>query len=269
MVEMKKLGVIGNPIKHSLSPEIHTIFAREHGIDISYTKIESTIDSFNKDVEEFFQNDGIGLNITLPFKEMAYNLSDEPDNHSRKCESCNTLLKKNGNLQSFSTDGLGFLKDLSNNKINLENTSILILGAGGSAKSIIKVLDDLKLSSTQLSIYNRTESKVEEILDKYKTSKNIIKFDNKLKYDLIINCTSVNIIDDVICFPPNIFKDKSVAYDLFYSNKDTKFEEWAKQCGAEKTINGIGMLIEQAALSYNIWNDFMPTTSTVKSKIGY
>ena len=79
MVEMKRLGVIGNPIKHSLSPEIHTIFAREHGIDISYTKIESTIDSFNKDVEEFFQNDGIGLNITLPFKEMAYNLSDEPD----------------------------------------------------------------------------------------------------------------------------------------------------------------------------------------------
>ena len=96
-----------------------------------------------------------------------------------------------------------------------------------------------------------------------------MKFDDKLKYDLIINCTSVNIIDDVICFPPNIFKDKSVAYDLFYSNKDTKFEEWAKQCGAEKTINGIGMLIEQAALSYNIWNDFMPTTSTVKSKIGY
>ena len=164
---------------------------------------------------------------------------------------------------------MGFLKDLSNNEIDLENISILILGAGGSAKSIIKVLDDLKLSSTQLSIYNRTESKVEEILDKYKTSKNIIKFDNKLKYDLIINCTSVNIIDDVICFPPNIFKDKSVAYDLFYSNKDTKFEEWAKQCGAEKTINGIGMLIEQAALSYNIWNDFMPTTSTVKSEIGY
>ena len=100
MVEMKKLGVIGNPIKHSLTPELHTIFAREHGIDISYTKIESTIDSFNKDVEEFFQNDGIGLNITLPFKEMAYNLSDESEDYSRKSESCNTLLKKNENQEA-------------------------------------------------------------------------------------------------------------------------------------------------------------------------
>ncbi len=266
---MKRFSVIGNPVSHSLSPQIHNLFASEQGIDIEYIKIESSVNTFKNDVEEFFKNGGIGMNVTLPFKEMAFTLSDESDEFSKKCQSCNTLFNKNGKVFSYSTDGLGFLRDLSNNKIDLENKSILVLGAGGSAKSIIEIFDNSKIQSNIISIYNRTTSKVDDILHRYTHNLNITKHENESCYDLIINCTSLNMNNDVVNLPSNIFNNDSVAYDLFYSSGKTKFEDWAKCHGAYKTINGIGMLIEQAALSYNIWNNHMPSTSGIKTKLGY
>ena len=142
------------------------MFAKQHGIDIDYIKIESSFDNFEKDVKSFFDNDGVGMNITLPFKELAFRLSDKSDDYSFSCQSCNTLLKKGSKLYSYSTDGLGLIRDLSNYKIDLRAKSVLMLGAGGAAKSIIEIL--AKSKSTNVSVYNRTESKVDEIVKKYK-----------------------------------------------------------------------------------------------------
>ena len=267
MDEIKKFAVIGNPIKHSLSPNIHKEFAKQQGINIQYKKIEPEFDNFETHAQSFFSKKGFGANVTIPFKNQAFAFADGHDASSLECGCANTLIMQNNKIKSFNTDGEGFIKDLKEKNISLAKKNILILGAGGSARSIINSLS--KIDIEKIDILSRTQTKVEELIDKYKNISNVCNYEDGIRYDLIINTTPISLKDGKINFPTNIFNSSSISYDLFYSKTTTNFQLWSKNNGAIKAYDGLGMLIEQAALSYEIWNNFKPNTKNIKNVLSF
>jgi len=265
--EIKKFCVFGLPVSHSLSPLIHKEFAKQQGINIQYKMIEpDTEEHFETHAQSFFSKKGYGANVTIPFKEKAYEFASSHDSSAMECESANTLFLINSEIKAFNTDGLGFMNDLKNKNISISGKNILILGAGGSARSIINSL--VKENIAKVSIFTRTISKAEVLIDKYRNSCDISYFKDGIKYDLIINTTPVSLNKTEINFPSNIFDVNSIAYDLFYSKTTTSFQDWANSNGAHKSYDGLGMLIEQAALSFDIWNDFKPNTTGLEKTLG-
>ena len=143
---------------------------------------------------------------------------------------------------------------------------MLIFGAGGSARSIVNSLS--KINVEAIDILSRTQNKVEDLINKYKNLSKISNYKERMKYDLVINTTPVSLKDEKISFPTNIFSTSSISYDLFYSKTITNFQSWSKSNGALETYDGLGMLIEQAALSYDIWNNFKPSTKQIADRLG-
>ena len=268
MDEIKKFAVIGIPIKHSLSPIIHKEFAKQQGINIQYKMIEpDSEEHFETHAQSFFSKKGYGANVTIPFKEKAFLLADSHDESVIECGCANTLISQDNKIKSFNTDGEGFINDLIMKKIELLNKKILILGAGGSARSIINSI--IKNNIDKIDILSKTKEKIDVLIDKYKDKSNISHYEDGSNYDLVINTTPVSLTNEKINFPTNIFNNKSIGYDLFYSKNNTSFQSWSQNNGATKVYDGLGMLIEQAALSYKIWNNFEPSTKDLKNKLGF
>ncbi len=268
MDEIKKFSVIGIPITHSLSPKIHKEYAKQQGITIQYKMIEPDSDEhFETHAQSFFSKKGYGANITIPFKEKAFSFADIHDNSAIECGCANTLLSQDNKIKSFNTDGEGFIKDLNEKNIDISNKKILILGAGGSARSIINSLT--KNNIDQIDILSKTKERVDILIEKYGDMSNINNYEKGSKYDCIINTTPVSLNNEEINFPKDIFKDTSITYDLYYSKSITKFQSWSKENGVNKAYDGLGMLIQQAALSYKIWNNFEPSTKGLKSILGF
>ena len=268
MDEVKKFAVIGIPIKHSLSPFIHKEFAQQQGISIQYKMIEPDSDEhFETHAQSFFSKKGYGANITIPFKEQAYKFANHHDISALECESANTLLRHENKITAFNTDGDGFMRDLQKKKILLANKRILVLGAGGTTRSIINSIS--KENDCTIDILNRSQNKTDILIKKYKGLQDINNYKDGKRYDLIINTTPVSLMNDKIVFPKNIFNDQSISYDLFYSNTNTSFQKWSIENGALNTYNGLGMLIEQAAISYNIWNNYEPSTEVIPKLLGF
>jgi len=268
MDEIKKFAVIGIPIKHSLSPKIHKEFAKQHGLKIQYKMIEpDSEEHFETHTQSFFSKKGYGANITIPFKEKAFLFADIHDESTIECGCANTLISQENKIKSFNTDGEGFINDLTIKKIELLNKKILVIGAGGSARSIINSL--IKNNIDKIDILSKTKERVDLLVDKYKDKSNIFNYEDGSSYDLVINTTPVSLTNEEINFPTNIFNKISISYDLFYSKNITNFQTWSKNNGATKTYDGLGMLIEQAALSYRIWNSFEPSTKDLKNKLGF
>ena len=168
MDEVKKFTVIGNPVGHSLSPIIHKEFAKQQGISIQYKMIEPESEGhFETHTQSFFSKKGYGANITIPFKELAFDFANDHDLSAIECQCANTLISKDGKIKAYNTDGEGFIKDLQNKNISIIDREILVLGAGGSASSIINSLS--KVSIKKIDILSRTQQKVDKLIDKYKT----------------------------------------------------------------------------------------------------
>ena len=268
MDEVKKFTVIGNPVGHSLSPIIHKEFAKQQGISIQYKMIEPESEGhFETHTQSFFSKKGYGANITIPFKELAFDFANDHDSSAIECQCANTLISENGKIKAYNTDGEGFIKDLRNKNINLIDKKVLVLGAGGSASSIINSLSKIDIS--QIDILSRTQQRVDRLIDKYKASSNISIYRENSEYDLIVNTTPVSMNNNEIKFPSSIFNNSSISYDLFYSKTTTSFQNWSENNNVAKSYNGIGMLIEQAALSYNIWNNYEPNTNTLEKILGF
>ena len=270
MSVFKKFAVIGSPIDHSLSPKIHSIFARKLGIEITYEAIEVEPMHFDSSVNRLFDEGYVGLNVTLPLKELAFNFADELTEDSNLSGSVNTLWKEDGIIHGDSTDGRGLVRDLQEKKINLKNKEIVILGAGGSSKAIIPSL--LREDPKRISIGNRTFSKAEGLLESFSTSKNkmnLFEMSEKLNFkpDIIVNSTSAGIKNENIELPADILSKDAYVYDLSYSLEDTPFIKLVKSKGIEKYHDGIGMLIHQAALSFKIWNNQIPNTNISKVEL--
>ena len=274
-----KLAVIGNPISHSKSPEIHQDFADQFDTKIEFSKYEVTPDALKEWLDSFFEDGGKGVSITLPLKESALNYADEISDRAKLASACNVIYAKGYKLFADCTDGFGLIKDLEENlTVFLEGKKILILGAGGAARGIIPSI--LEKNPKKLKIANRTKSKAlllkDDLESKVKPNENKIIFEagdlsnNFLlddSYDLVINSTSVSTqTGESIGLPKALFSGTKLAYDLFYSAEKTVFMQEALENGAEKVSDGWGMLVEQGAESFRLWTNLIPDTSRLLEK---
>ena len=270
MSSQKKLAVIGNPIDHSLSPKIHTIFAEKLDLDISYEAINIQQEDFESSVRSLFEDGYVGLNITLPLKELAFSYANNLSEESELCGSVNTLWQEDSSVFGDTTDGRGLVIDLKNKKIDLNEKEVVILGAGGSAKAIIPSL--MGQSPKRITLGNRTLSKAELLSERFSQSNNqlnVMSMSHTLDFrpDVIINTTSAGVLDQAIELPQNIFSKDTCVYDLSYSALETPFIKLAKKFGTEVCFDGIGMLVEQAALSFEIWTKQKPDTNLNKTDL--
>ncbi|WP_343189382.1 shikimate dehydrogenase [Buchnera aphidicola] len=258
-------GLFGNPIKHSKSPLIHNFFSKIMNINYIYKSYCVSKNDFYNILNNFFLNNGLGANITSPFKELAYDFSDILSKEAKISGSVNTLLKlRNGMIFGDNTDGLGLLYDLNRLKYIKKNKKVLIIGAGGAVKGIL-----LSLFSLNCSVYilNRTDLRVLKLIKKFKFFGKIRNFNSKKyfkkKFDLIIHATSLGYYGK---FPliKNFLVNKHVpCYDLFYSNSITPFLSWYKKNGGNLISDGFGMLISQAAYSFKLWHGVLPNIDFV------
>ena len=274
-----KLAVIGKPIGHSKSPEIHQDFANQFDAKIEFRKDEVTPETLETWVADFFKDGGKGVSITLPLKEAALNYADEISDRARLASACNVIYKKDEKLLADCTDGFGLIKDLEENlKISLKDKKILILGAGGAARGIIPSI--IEKNPSKLKIANRTENKALQLKEDLKgkvdlKGKSLIFEAGSLaddflladSYDLVINSTSISTqVGESIGLPKALFTETKLAYDLFYSAKKTAFMQDALAAGAEKVSDGWGMLVEQGAESFRLWTNLIPDTSRLLEK---
>ena len=270
MNELKKyFAVIGNPIHHSLSPQIHAAFAKEAGIDIHYEAVLSPLDQFQDTVKTLISRKLTGANVTLPFKKEAYALATTHTDYAKIAEAVNALEFKEDQIIGHNTDGLGLVRDLEQNlQFNLKGKKILLIGAGGAAEGVIYSI--LEKEPSQLTLTNRTIEKSNLIQNKmdahaknFNVDFNVIEI-AKLPYqyfDLIINATSASLNDNDLGIDNKVFHEKCLAYDMMYG-KETSFMKQAKS-QRSKTSDGLGMLVEQAAEAFFIWHNIRPQTKSV------
>jgi len=270
MTELKKhFAVIGNPIYHSLSPQIHAAFAKEAGLLIDYEAVLSPLDQFKQTVQTLITKKLNGANVTLPFKKEAYELVSAHSNHAKIAEAVNTFEFKEGEIIGHNTDGIGLVRDLEQNlHVNLSSKKILLIGAGGAAEGVIYSI--LEKKPTELTLTNRTIEKSNVIQNKmnmhaqsFDVSLNMIEM-SKLPhhyFDVIINATSASLNDADLGMDDQVFHEGSLAYEMMYG-KETAFIKQAKS-QASKASDGLGMLVEQAAEAFYIWHHIKPHTKAV------
>ena len=270
MTELKKhFAVIGNPIHHSLSPQIHATFAKDAGLYIDYEAVLSPLDQFKHTVQTLITKKLSGANVTLPFKKEAYQLASSHSNYARIAEAVNTLEFKQDQIIGHNTDGIGLVRDLEQNlHVNLEGMKILLVGAGGAAEGVIysmleKKPFELTLTNRTIERSNAIKNKMNEYAQSFNARLNVVEI-AKLPYeyfDVIINATSASLNDDDLNIDNKVFHEGSLAYDMMYV-KETPFIKQAQSQNAS-TSNGLGMLVEQAAEAFYIWHHIKPKTESV------
>jgi shikimate dehydrogenase len=266
---MDRYAVFGFPISHSMSPSIHQRFAEQTGEQISYEAIEVRPEDFDETVDSFFKGDGKGLNCTVPLKELAFKKADTLTERASLTGAVNTLkLMEDGSLLGDNTDGIGLITDLCNNLgLSLEGRRVLVLGAGGATRGILEPL--LRAKPSALWLANRTVSKAQdmeavfaEIGPIHASSYAALAGE---EFDLIINATSTSLTGDLPPLANSLLSPKGVCYDLAYSKEPTAFVVWGEKQGAVLSMDGLGMLVEQAAHAFDLWRGVMPDTSAVRA----
>jgi len=252
---IKKYAVFGNPIEHSMSPLIHEYFAKNLKINLSYVPILGSLGKFEKEAKIFLGNGGSGFNVTLPFKEDAFKLAETKSKIARITGSVNTISIKNGIIHGDNTDGIGFVKDMKNNiEYDFNDKKILLVGAGGAAMGVIPSI--LNENPSELKIYNRTFEKAKSLSDSFENIGPVeaVSQDkiHKHNFDLIINATSIGINNIKFELSKKILNTETVCYDMSYGKISNSFKMWSNENNL-KFHDGLGMLLEQAAESFYIW----------------
>ncbi|MFE8070432.1 shikimate dehydrogenase [Marinobacteraceae bacterium S3BR75-40.1] len=259
-------AVVGHPISHSKSPHIHSLFAAQTGEDLEYTAIQAPLDDFAGTVRGFFKRGGSGLNVTVPFKQEAWALADRLSDRAQRAEAVNTLyLDEQEQLMGENTDGPGLVRDLTvNHGLELSAARILILGAGGAVRGVLAPL--LETAPAEVVIANRTVSRAEALCTQFADAGRLqaSSFEGlEGAFDLIINGTSASLQGQLPPLADSLVKADTVAYDMMYGRGTTVFNQWAQDHNAARTIDGLGMLVEQAAESFHIWRGVRPDTTEV------
>ena len=259
-------AVIGNPIKHSKSPLIHSEFAKQTGQDLDYITKEIPLDGLVEGLKQLQQAGFKGINVTVPFKEQVWQAVDTKSEHATRAGAVNTVVfNDDGTLYGDNTDGIGLCRDLiDNHHIELKGKRLLLLGAGGAARGVIEPL--LSYQPEELIIANRTVSKAQDLADLFADFGTISGCgfeDLNGSFDVIINATAASLQGEVPPLADDILNANASCYDMMYSNEDTAFIAWAKQHGAAKTVDGLGMLAEQAAEAFRIWRGVKPETQNI------
>ena len=270
MNTIDQYAVFGHPIKHSKSPRIHQLFAQQTDQQLNYIARDVPAESFSDSINTFLAQGGKGLNCTVPLKELAWQRADNLTERARFSKAVNTLaLQNDGSLLGDNTDGIGLVKDLiQNHKIPLSAIRILILGAGGASRGIIGPI--LEQSPECIWIANRTVSRAQQLAEEFAPLGHHIQscgFNelNAQRFDLILNATSASLTNELPPLPDNLLNENGCCYDLAYANKATTFVKWGQLQNAAKSLDGLGMLVEQAAEAFYIWRSVRPDTKPVIS----
>ena len=267
MTTIDRYGVMGYPVSHSRSPVIHRLFALQTSQSLQYELLQVAPEKLEAAVRQFQRTGGKGLNITVPHKGEVAKLCDQLSERASTAGAVNTLSFRDGEIFGDNTDGIGLLRDLVINLgITLEGANILVLGAGGATRGIIGPL--LEMQPSSLCIANRTLDKAEALVQHFSRSGPISACSFNavpvtVEYDLIINATSAGFRGEAPPYPAAAVSKDTLCYDLSYGLKPTPFSEWAREHGAEKSVMGWGMLVEQAAESFNVWRGIRPDTAPV------
>jgi shikimate dehydrogenase len=263
-------AVVGNPVAHSLSPRIHSEFARQTGEELSYEAIELPTDDFAGGIAELQHRGFRGVNVTVPFKREAWELCHSMTPRAEVAGAVNTLtLQADGIIHGDNTDGIGLIRDLVDNlKINLCGQKVLILGAGGAVRGVLEPL--LALSPAKLSIANRNLDRARQLALDFTSFGNIEALAyTRLKregYHLIINATAAGLSNQVPPISAAVLDPAGVCYDMMYKlNAATAFVEWSVAQGVKQSYDGLGMLVEQAAEAFSLWRGKRPDTGQVMS----
>lgn len=261
-MSMDRYVVIGNPVAHSLSPEIHARFAGAEGENISYERLLVPQGEFATHAQRFFAEGGRGANITLPFKLDAFAFSSTRSARAIAAGAANFLAQRDTGIEADNTDGAGLVADLSRNLgLTLAGKRILILGAGGAARGVLAPL--LAMSPAEVAVANRSVDRAQELARQFAGIVALRLADiAAAPYDLVINATSTTTRGAPLDIPAHVLRPGVFAYDMAYGPAGQGFVERARSAGAQAS-DGLGMLVEQAAESYFLWRGRRPATAPV------
>jgi len=259
-----RYAVIGNPVAHSLSPRIHAAFAEQTGQQLEYGRLLAPVDGFREVAGRFFAAGGKGLNVTVPFKAEAAGWVDELDPLARVAGAVNTIRADPERRVGFNTDGLGLIRDIEVNQCeSLANARILLLGAGGAAHGVLAPL--LAARPMALVVANRTQARAQALAERFAGAAagvdlQAVAFGELgAGFDVVINATSAGLSDTVPAVPTGVVRG-AFAYDMVYG-RTTAFCTWSRAHGARIAVDGLGMLVEQAAEAFRIWRGVRPLTN--------
>ncbi|MBX2867238.1 MAG: shikimate dehydrogenase [Acidiferrobacterales bacterium] len=266
----KNFALMGNPVSHSKSPVIHKSFALQCSKEIEYDLIQVDIGGFDQAVSHFAAHGGAGLNVTVPFKVEAWQMCQRNGNklseRAAMAESVNTLqFHHDGSVSGDNTDGIGLVRDIENNiRFQISDKSILLIGAGGASRGAIGPL--LQSSPSKLHIVNRTPQKASQLAANFQSMGTItggsLESDASA-FDLIINATASSLSGQLPGILAENIHAESMIYDMMYATEPTPFMKWALDQGAAMAVDGLGMLVEQAAEAFRVWQSVLPDTSSV------
>jgi shikimate dehydrogenase len=253
--------VFGNPIGHSKSPLIQAAFARQTGEDISYTTRLAPLDGFADSMREFIAAGGRGANVTVPFKPEAFDLATRRTPRAELAGAVNTLIFADGEIIGDNTDGVGLIRDIVVNlAVPVEGKRVLLLGAGGAARGVVGPL--LEQNPVELVIANRTTARANALRDRFAhlgpVASHAYEELSGMSFDIVINATSASLRGEMPPLPEGLFAPASLAYKMMYGLGDTPFRIFARDQGAGRISEGLGMLVEQAAESFFVWRGVRP-----------
>jgi shikimate dehydrogenase len=265
--KVDQYAVVGHPVAHSLSPFIHSMFARQTGQVLSYGLMDVEPEQFNERLSEFFAAGGRGVNVTAPHKGRALSLAEELTERARRAGAVNTLaVRDDGTMLGDNTDGVGLAQDLAVNLgLRIRQRNILLLGAGGAARGVIAPL--LALAPQRVVVANRTAERAVALAAMFAGLGPVEgcgfgELDSQ-PFDLIVNATSASLTGALPEVPAAAFGPSTFCYDMAYGRGDTPFVRWARQLGCRDAVPGWGMLVEQAAESFRLWRGVRPPTAPV------
>ncbi len=264
-------AVFGNPIEHSKSPRIHALFAAQTGQDLIYQKRLAPLDGFAASVQDFIAEGGRGANVTVPFKLQAHDLATELAPRAAAAGAVNTLRFADGRIYGDNTDGQGLVSDIVQRAGQaIRGQRVLLLGAGGATRGALLPL--LEQGPQQVMIANRTASTAQQLLAQFSSQFGAATQGIHLQagglaeiqgqFDVVINATSASLQASVPLLPENVFASGALAYDMVYGKQLTPFLHYAQASGA-RVRDGLGMLVEQAALAFYLWRGVLPDTNAV------
>ncbi len=263
---LDQYAVMGHPIAHSKSPQIHRLFAEQTGQALEYHAMLVERGGFAKAAQDFQATGGKGLNVTVPFKQDAWVFADVLSARAERAGAVNVLSFSVAGVQGENTDGLGLVRDITiNHGYPLAGKRILLLGAGGAARGVLQPL--LAENPAVVMIANRTASKAAELALRFgdlgRVSGCGLDELAGLQFDLIINATAAGLDDTVPPLPDTVLVAGGVCYDMMYGKETTAFVRWGLAHSASQSLDGLGMLVEQAAESFRLWRGVMPDTQPV------
>jgi len=261
-----RYAVFGQPIAHSLSPRIHAAFGAQFGMAIDYRAIEAGRGDFAAALDAFAHGGGLGANVTLPLKEDAPLLCASSSERAQRCGSVNTLIRDGDRWHGDSTDGIGLLRDLARQARDPRDARVLLLGAGGAARAAAFALAEA--GARELLISNRTPVRAQSLADSLGARAGRWEaLAQESPFDLIVNATSAGHADAPLDLPRTLIASSTVCYGLSYGNAARSFLDWARSNGAVRAVDGLGMLVEQAAESFSLWHRRRPHTEPVHAML--